>query len=399
MIQRKTLYQALKLGLTLPAIFILGLSLASILAQAQSTNTEVSTLLIPELPDSHYNYADPNLPNHFRGGRINNLDNTPNNNPVTDAGATLGRVLFYDKNLSANNTVSCASCHQQEVGFSDPDRLSVGFAGELTGRNSMGLSNARYYENGAFFWDERAGTLEEQVLEPIQNSVEMGLTLDEMLIKLNQLDYYPELFEDAFGTAEITNERVSFALAQYVRSIISYQSKYDAGVDNNFSNFTAQEELGRQIFNQECDNCHETDLFIGDEARNVGLDATTTDRGLASVTGDIDDEGKFKVPSLRNIAVTGPFMHDGRFATLEEVVEHYNSGVQDHPNTDDRLTVGRNDNPQRLNLTDAEKAALVAFLHTLTDEALLADEKFSDPFRANVAELPNQIYLPGVLKE
>ena len=151
-----------------------------------------------DLPTNYFNYANPELPGHFRNQEVSGIDNTPGNNPVTDAGATLGRVLFYDKSMSANNTTSCASCHIQGNGFSDPERLSEGFEGGLTGRNSMGLSNARYYENGRFFWDERASTLEEQVLLPIQDGVEMGMTLEELVAKLQGKDYYASLFENAF---------------------------------------------------------------------------------------------------------------------------------------------------------------------------------------------------------
>ena len=388
--RRKTFITILKLGLTLPAIYMIGLSLASAL-EPQQTNTDVLILFAPELPDTPYNYANPDLPNHFETGNVRAADNTPADNPTTDAGSTLGRVLFYDRNLSANNTVSCASCHQQSAAFSDPDQFSVGFEGVHTGRNSMGLANARYYENGAFFWDERAATLEDQVLQPIQSSVEMGLTLDEMLIKLNQLDYYPELFDDAFGSTEITNERVSQALAQFVRSMVSYESKYDDGVVQNFNNFTAEEDRGRQLFNQNCDNCHETDLFIADEAANIGLDATTVDAGLGLVTGNINDDGKFKVTSLRNVELTGPYMHDGRFSTLEEVITFYSNGIQDHPNLDNQLT--RRGQPRRFNFDANEQAALVAFLKTLTDDEFTSDVKFSDPFRLAV-DLPYDVYLP-----
>ncbi len=361
------------------------------LVNAQGSGT--ANLPTPELPDTLYEYANVTLPDHFNDDDITDADNTPGGNQITNAGATLGRVLFYDKRLSANNTISCASCHLQSQGFSDPNALSIGFEGGLTGRNSMGLANARYYENGAFFWDERATNLEEQVLMPIQDAVELGLTLDELVAKVSAESYYPPLFEDAFGTDEVNSDRISLALAQFVRSMVSYQSKYDVGVATNFSNFTDEESRGRRIFEGRgrCDNCHQTDIFIAPEARNNGLDATTTDAGLAAVTGDSDDEGKFKVPSLRNIAVTGPFMHDGRFDTLEEVVEFYDSEVQAHPNLDQRLQ-GNNGQPRRLNLSDDDKAALVAFMETLTDDEFLTDTKFSDPF------LTNHVYLPAVTR-
>ncbi len=343
------------------------------------------------LPDQAYNYADPDLPAFFNLNDNEEQDNTPNNNPITNWGATLGRVLFYDVNLSANNTISCASCHVQEDGFSDPNQFSEGFEGGLTGRNSMGLSSAAFYENGNFFWDERAGTLEEQVLLPIQDAIEMGLSLEEMVVKVSSQEYYPVLFTRAFGDDEITSNRVSLALSQFVRSMVSYRSKYDVGraqvndSEDDFPNFSDLENLGKRVFfsnDTDCSNCHTSDHFVGDEARNNGLDAMLTDLGLGETTGRTQDNGKFKTSSLKNIELTAPYMHDGRFATLEEVVDHYDSGIQNNPTLDNRLT-NRNDNPVRLNLSDQEKAALVAFMKTLTDTELIEDEKFSNPFRDN----------------
>lgn len=342
-----------------------------------------------DLPTNYYNYANPNLPAHFRNQDVARTDNTPDNNPVTDAGATLGRVLFYDKTMSANNSISCASCHIQENGFSDPERLSEGFEGGLTGRNSMSLSNARYYENGRFFWDERASTLEDQVLMPIQDDVEMGLSLTELVSKLQGKDYYGDLFIEAFGTADITSDRISRALAQFVRSMVSFESNYDvalvsAGGDERrpFNEFSEVENLGKNLFfsnRTECSNCHETATFSGDQARNNGLDAVSTDLGVGGVTGRGEDAGEFKVGSLRNIALTGPYMHDGQFSSLREVVAFYNNGVQDNPNLDNRLE--RGGRPIRMNLNPNETDALVAFLNTLTDESFISDPKFSDPFK------------------
>lgn len=351
--------------------------------------SEVANAL--RLPTVPHNYANPVLPPNFLVAPIVNQDNTPPDNPVTDAGATLGRALFYDKRLSMNQTISCSSCHQQEHGFSDPKKFSVGFEGGLTGRNSMGLSNARYYQREHFFWDERAATLEDQVLQPIQNAVEMGMTLPLLRERLSVEPYYTNLFTQAFGTSEITDRRISRALAQFVRSILSTKSKYDAGVPVRFANFTAQENLGRQIFlgqvgRATCVACHGTDNFVpGPNINNNGLENPYVDKGLGGVTGLARDEGLFKVPSLRNIELTAPYMHDGRFATLEEVVEFYNSGVVNHPNLSPPLRVPTPPGmppgpPLRLNLTATEKAALVAFLKTLTDPTLASDAKYSDPF-------------------
>jgi cytochrome c peroxidase len=348
----------------------------------------------PTLPDVVFNYANPDLPAYLTTPPVNGQDNTPANNQVTDAGATLGRVLFYDKNLSANNTVACASCHDQANSFTDPEQFSIGFEGGATPRNSMSLLNARYYPNGQFFWDERAATLEDQTLMPIQDHIEMGMELDDLVAKLEMIEYYPELFEVAFGDDAIDSDRISRALAQFVRSIVSYQSKYDEGRANfppnvapgtvDFPNFTAEENRGKEVFFTPglggCAGCHGTETFGAPGARNNGLDAQSTDDlGLGGVTGNTQDDGKFKVPSLKGVALTAPFMHDGRFQTLEQVVEHYDNGVQPHPNLDPLLRFP-NGNPRQLNLSEADKAALVAFLHTLTDTGIALDEKFSDPF-------------------
>ena len=348
-------------------------------------NTLAAATLLPTVPA---NYAILNLPAHLRTPGIRAQDNTPADNPVTDHGARLGRVLFYDKRLSANNSVSCASCHQPDAGFSDPRQFSVGFLGGKTPRTSMGLTSARYYLRERFFWDERAATLEEQVLQPIQDEIEMGLTLPELTAKLSALPFYQELFTTAFGDATVTSERIARALAQFVRSIVSANSKYDAGVPTAFANFTAEENQGRQLFNGAagCAACHGSDNFVpGHAIFNNGLENPYIDKGVGARTGLATDEGLFKVPSLRNVELTAPYMHDGRFATLEQVVEFYNSGVVNHPNLSPQL---RNPpgspgagQPRRLNLTTAQKAALLAFLKTLTDLSVVTDERFQDPFR------------------
>jgi cytochrome c peroxidase len=356
-------------------------------SRADVPNTVDSAL---HLPVFSLNYAAPMLPPNFLVPPIVNQDNMPTSNITTDAGATLGRVLFYDKRLSANQAIACASCHQQGHGFSDERRFSPGFNGGATARNSMGLTQARYYPRGHFFWDERAATLEDQVLQPIQNAVEMGMTLPALVTRLGAEPFYTNLFSQAFGSPEITSDRVSRALAQFVRSIISTRSKYDRGIPIGFSNFTAEELLGRQIFfgqvgNATCAACHGTDNFVPNNIFNNGLENPYVDKGVGALTGLARDEGIFKVPSLRNIELTAPYMHDGRFATLEEVVEFYNSGVVNHPNLSPPLRVPTPPGappgpPRRLNLTAEQKAALVAFLKTLTDPGIATDPKFSDPF-------------------
>lgn len=348
-----------------------------------------------------FNYANPGLPPHYTSDEANEADNTPDDNRITDFGATLGRVLFYDKNLSADNTISCASCHKQEAAFSDNDKFSSGLNGHLTRRNSMTLINARYFENGKFFWDERANTLEEQSLMPIQDHTEMGMDLDALEAKLLGLDYYEILFSWAFGDSQITSDRIALALSQFMRAIVSYDSKFDEGFAlagypedeeqmPDFPNFTAQENLGLDIFYRgrkgaTCLYCHGNPQHVNDEAKNNGLSLNYVDNGKGEITGRASDMGLFKVPSLRNVALTAPYMHDGRFETLMDVVNHYSTNVQGHPNLHFRLKDSDDPSPDakvlRLNLTQEEKEALVAFLHTLTDESIATDEKYSDPFK------------------
>jgi cytochrome c peroxidase len=326
-----------------------------------------------------------------RFGNVIDQDNTPSDNQVTNAGAMLGRVLFYDFRLSANNTVACASCHIQQHGFSDPEVLSNGFDGGKTGRHSMALTNATYYSRGRFFWDERASTLEKQVLMPIQDSIEMGMNLFDLEVKLGLTSFYAPLFLAAFGDDAITSDRISRALAQFIRSMVSYDSKYDqaftvGGSDTpDFSAvFSDQELLGLRLFsgvpddNSDslgCDTCHDTSAHAADNTHVNGLDANTSaDQGAGG--------GFFKVPSLRNIAVRAPYMHDGRFSNLAEVIEFYNSGVQAHPNLAPALRRRNSPNgrPVQFNLNQAEKEALVVFLEALTDEAFLVNPIFSNPF-------------------
>lgn len=350
-------------------------------------STTDNALLLPATP---FNYAAPMLPPRFSQQPILGQDTMPATNLTTDAGATLGRVLFYDKRLSTNQTVACASCHVQASGFSDPRRFSVGFDGRLTGRNSMGLSNARWYQRQKFFWDERAATLEDQTLRPIQDSLEMGMTLPALTSRLAAEPFYTNLFAQTFGSPEVTSERIARALAQFVRSVVSVQSRYDQGVASAFANFTAQENLGRQIFlgqgtfsHVTCARCHGSDNFVpGAGIFNNGLENPYVDKGVGALTGLPQDEGFFKVPSLRNIELTGPYMHDGRFTTLEQVVEFYDSGIVAHPNLSPPLqgTGGAVGTPLRLGLTPQQKAALVAFMKTLTDPSLATDPKLSDPF-------------------
>ena len=336
------------------------------------------------LPATPYNYSKIELPPHFQSQFAKRLDNTPATNPITDEGATLGRVLFYDRRLSVNNTVSCSSCHLQKHAFADSNRFSKGFDGRHTDRHAMNLVDLRYYSNHRFFWDERAPGLEETVLLPIQNKLEMGQDLTRLVALLEADRRYPKLFRSAFGSPVISPDRIGRALAQFLRSLVSYQSRYDNGraavasSHEDFSNFTAQENRGKALFLRHCATCHmptqDAHLFMLFPTNN-GLDddPVNADGGIAEITLSPRDVGRFKSPSLRNVAVTGPYMHDGRLTTLDAVVDHYSRDFKPHLNLDPRM--------RPLNFTANEKAALIAFLNTLTDTQFLNDPKFSDPFQ------------------
>jgi cytochrome c peroxidase len=341
-------------------------------------------------------YTTPALPAYYTDRNAALGDNTPTNSASSPAASdrtiTLGRVLFYDKNLSTNNRVSCATCHQQASGFSDPARFSTGVdANTPTSAHAMRLGNVRYFRSGKAFWDRRADSLELQASQPMTNPIELGFDnghggMAVLLSKLQTLPYYPDLFSMAFGNADITQERITTALAQFERSIVSTDSRWDRayasvyapnlpnrGLDLELPGLSAQENRGRALFmggavaGVNCAACHVPPTFsLSNNARSNGLD-----RGESTL---------FKAPSLKNIALSSAFMHDGRFSTLAQVVEHYNSGVQAGPALDNRLT-NRAGNPQRHNLSAQDKAALVAFMATLTDTRLVADEKFSDPFK------------------
>ncbi len=356
------------------------------------------------LPAETFSYSLSELPSHFRddfiiGGfqTLAETYNAPPDNPVTNEGATLGRVLFYDKNLSINRTIACASCHQQEYGFSDPAVFSEGFDGGLTVRHSMGLANAGYYSRGRFFWDERAATLEEQVLMPIQDPVEMGMSLNDVVARIAAEEFYPPLFQDAFGSTEVSSDKISRALAQFVRSMVSYQAKYDIGRGmvqspyDDFPNYTQSENTGKRLFitpvplgGLGCTDCHSTEGFVNiiSGPTSNGLDSIqdASDFGYYAVEQNPSNMNTFKVPSLKNVAIRPPYMHDGRFSTLEEVIEHYDSGINYHPAIPFTL-IDSDNQPIAMGLRDDEKLALIDFLHTLTDEPMLVDEKFSDPFK------------------
>ena len=374
------------------AVFAIGLVLLLSACSDQETTTAIPYQAVKEVfgtkidPSNLPNYASQSIPNYIR------KDNT-GANPITNEKAILGRVLFYDKSLSIDNTVSCASCHQQAFGFSDPTLASQGVQGGQTTRHSMRLINTRFAVESKFFWDERAATLEAQVTTPIQDHAEMGFSgqngrpnLAALLTKLSGIAYYQELFTLAYGSSAVTEPRLQQALAAFIRSIQSFDSKYDLGraqVNNDgapFPNFTAQENLGKQLFltppvfdgtgtringGAGCQGCHQAPEFdIDPNSRNNGIIRPLTQgAGLElAIT---------RSPTLRDAVnatggSNGAFMHSGVLTSLQNVVGHYNNipAQPGNNNLDARLNPGGN--LQKLNLTGAEINAIVAFIQTLS---------------------------------
>lgn len=340
----------------------------------------------PNLPDPPFIYSDDEvgLPYLYELSREHLLpfpDTTPDGNPITNAGATLGRVLFYDKRLSITNTVACGNCHKQSLGFSAGERFSVGALGVHQTRNAMSLANVRYNEFDNFFWDQRVNTLETLALLPIQEPTELGNALELLIPKLSSTGFYPPLFEEAFGSPEITADRIARAIAQFLRSMISYTAKSDAAFLVEFEGdipdpsqvFSAQEFRGLEVASQSfCFSCHANDILVVTAATSNGLDAVSADPGQG--------DGLFHPPSLKNIRLTGPYMHDGRFETLREVIDFYDQGIQDAPRLHSFLRDPLTNLPLRFNLSENDKDALEAFLDTLTDQPFLTDPRFSDPF-------------------
>jgi cytochrome c peroxidase len=313
----------------------------------------------------------------------------PPDNPLTVQGVELGRMLFYETMLSKDGSQSCASCHRQEDGFSDTARLSIGVEGLPGLRQAMPVFNMAWHTN-AFFWDGRAQLLRDQALFPIQDPLEMNETLDNAVAKLRASQMYRDQFVRAFGSEEINPDRMALAMEQFMLSIVSYQSKYDRYLAGEVE-LTESEQRGLALFQTEynpffpehsgadCVHCHGGLNFENDLYMNNGLDTDDafTDLGRELVTGNPSDRAKFKVPSLRNVAVTPPYMHDGRFQTLEEVIDHYNAGIKESSTADPTVL---NTKDTGLYLTEQDKEDLINFLKTLTDEAFLNNEAFKSPF-------------------
>jgi cytochrome c peroxidase len=392
---------------------LLGVIVAAATLVIYSCQTEelLSQEVVLDLPSTPYTY------------NVGDNDHLP----------TLGRVLFYDPRLSTNNSVSCSSCHKQELAFADRADFSLGFENKLTGRNSMPIQNivaSTFFGNGgvdslgfgggivepggngkpgndiidpgfgpifgfqptALFWDGRQHSLQTMVMEPIKNHIEMGTTnFENLAVKLSQIPDYQVLFANAFEDDAVNPENIAKALSAFLVSIRSDNSKFDMSLRGE-AQLNGLEQFGKDLFfdTYDCNSCHNLDSpFNGYQAAgpglfggfsNIGLEDKPSDPGLRQVTGNPADEGKFKIPSLRNIALTAPYMHDGRLETLEDVLEHYSENIKDTENLDPRLQ-STDGSARQFHIPDHEKRAIIAFMNSMTDYKMIADPRFSNPFR------------------
>ena len=299
----------------------------------------------------------------------------PADNPTTIQGVTLGRQLFYEKMLSNDMTMNCGSCHKQPNAFDDARQFSQGTNGTFGTRNAMAIVNTAW--GARFFWDGRRSSLEGQAHDPITNPIEMANKWPVVMQRLQQSNTYPELFFQAFGTRIIDSDLIVKAIAQFERTLISFNSRYDQYIYLHGNTLTPDEADGYELFQVfHCTGCHTYGLFTDGSFRNNGLDLLPSDSGLAKFTHNEADYGKFKVPTLRNIAQTAPYMHDGRFATLEDVVNFYNKSVnQSSPNLDSTMQHFTAANA----MTTTQKAHIVAFLKTLTDSNFIMAAAYAQP--------------------
>ena len=344
------------------------------------------------LPSEVLKYSSEFEDNFF----INHIGEEDIRSRRSDHKATLGRVLFYDKKLSINESISCASCHKQEIGFADDVAFSVGFDGEITTRNSLPLGNTIGFEtaygrgNGRalFAWDEANEDIASQSKAAILSEIEMGLDMETVVERISADEAYPILFNKVYGDSNIMQHRVLEAIEEFVNSIVSAESRFDqqsmkhnGDIFGDFEGYTQEENLGKTLYIQNCASCHSFDhMFTSKAIANNGLDMQYEDKGVGGRTNNQSEYGVFKVPFLRNIELTAPYMHDGRFATVRDVIDHYSDGVVDHPNLDGELKVGNQ--VRKLDFTEEEKVSLEAYLRTLTDENLKTDVRFSDPFKS-----------------
>lgn len=308
-------------------------------------------------------------------------------NPVTEEGVALGRFLFYEELLSGDSSISCGHCHQQKRAFSDaPLTFSNGHMLRKNKRNTPALFNLAWYTS--LFWDGRSPSIEEQVFHPLRGKNELNLSWKQAVKRISDQKFYRDKFIAAFGDDKVDSNRISKAIAQFERTLLSYNSKYDKALRLELQ-LSKMEYAGFVIMNDQsmgdCLHCHITDplpLATNLKFSNNGLDSAWEildfkDPGLGKITGDSSDYGKFKVPSLRNIAITGPYMHDGRFETLEEVLDFYSEGIQENLNIDSKMTRAHKGG---VHFNELEKKQVIAFLNALTDSTFISDPKFSNPF-------------------
>ncbi|WP_246337554.1 cytochrome-c peroxidase [Tenacibaculum pelagium] len=305
----------------------------------------------------------------------------PTNNPLTEEGIALGKKLFFDKILSKDNTQSCATCHNPKKAFTDENRFSDGVNGTFGTRNSMPIFNLAWNFDERFAWDGKELSLERQALEPVRNPIEMHSKWTNVTERLQNHSEYPTLFQQAFGVSKIDSTLVTKALAQFERTLISGNSKFDQFLLGK-AQLTPEEQNGFDVFMDEtrgdCFHCHGSNnnpLWTDNKFHNNGLDAVFSDLGLGKVTGDPNDNGKFRSPSLRNLKFTAPYMHDGRFATLDEVINHYSTGLKSSPTIDPLM---KKVNQGGVNLSDKDKADLKAFLLSLSDNDFVANPNFQE---------------------
>ncbi|MDC7995151.1 cytochrome-c peroxidase [Altibacter sp. HG106] len=306
----------------------------------------------------------------------------PEDNPLTEEGVALGRQLFFDPILSADGTLACAGCHRPQQSFDDPRQFSIGIDGEAGFRNAMPLVNLAWNFNGTFNWDGSAASLEAQAFEPVTNPIEMHNTWPQAVASLQEHPDYPQRFEEAFGTSQIDSTLVAKALAQFERTLISGRSRFDQ-FQNGAIALTASEANGLAVFMDEergdCFHCHgnpNSPLWTDNLFHNNGLDATFTDRGRGDVTGDPREFGLFKTPTLRNLAYTAPYMHDGRFETLDEVINHYSEGLVFSETIDPLMKKVAEGGVQ---LSEEDKADLKAFLLSLSDPEFITNSEHRPP--------------------
>lgn len=303
-------------------------------------------------------------------------------NPVTQEGVELGRYLFYDPILSADSSISCSSCHQQKFAFSDsPNQFSKGVEGQLQVRNTPALFNLAWYKR--LFWDGRVSDIEQQVFHPVTQRTEMNMNWNTVVKRISRSKFYRKKFAKAFGKVKLDSMLVSKAIAQFERTLISHNSKYDKVVRKE-EKFTMDELEGMELINEmnkgDCFHCHTTDadgLGTTGLFANNGLDSVFKDGGVGAITRSKSEIGQFKIPSLRNLLFTAPYMHDGRFKTLEEVLDFYSEGLKASPTIDSKMTFAHRGGAK---LTKEEKRKIIAFLKTMSDSAFITDKRFSNPF-------------------